>query len=284
LTCGHMGFIARTLWLYQSSNHIETEEQFATYLLSHYYYSDMAGQRCVPRFSVANEDERAIYKELVLKDEIRVPDTGKAEQTCTALIKSGTLVFNDSSRTVSFSSPLISYIAAIRLYSSDRPTVDKVNNLDEFIIMCLQNLRQSFLQNSKGRGSEDKLLERSWQMEFFRAATSCLGRDTYISPDVGHIFGTTGFLDFYVNDTKQWAIELTLEGDALGEHVSRFEFGGLYQLIPKKGVAILDFRSETKKPRGLKENIWYVLYNNDYSGAVVKRKDKEDIKIKFFGD
>jgi len=244
----------------------------------------MAQQRGVPRFSTLNDDERRICQELVLKNDIRLPQTGVEQQTCLALIKSGALLLNETAVTVSFSSPLISYLATISLCSSDRPAADQVKDIDEFIIMCLQRLRQSFLQNSKGRGSEDKLLERSWQMEFFRAATSCLGRDTHISPDVGHIFGTTGFLDFYVNDTKQWAIELTREGDELGEHVSRFEFGGLYQLIPKKGAAILDFRSETKKPRGLKERVWYVLYNSDCSGAVVKRKGKEDINIKFMGD
>jgi hypothetical protein len=42
----------------------------------------------------------------------------------------------------------------------------------------------------------------------FRSATGLVSENTFISPDVGHMFGTTGMVDFYVNDSRKWAIEV----------------------------------------------------------------------------
>jgi hypothetical protein len=44
-----------------------------------------------------------------------------------------------------------------------------------------------------------RLLERIWQMEFYRSAMQVLPTDVYILPDVGTVFGTAGYVDFYVN-------------------------------------------------------------------------------------
>lgn len=60
-------------------------------------------------------------------------------------------------------------------------------------------------------------------MEFYRIATSLLPSSCFISPDIGHTFGTTGEADFYINDNKKWVIELIREGDRLKQHWDRFQ-------------------------------------------------------------
>eukprot|EP01125_Pyxidicula_operculata_P007879 TRINITY_DN265_c0_g3_i1.p1 TRINITY_DN265_c0_g3~~TRINITY_DN265_c0_g3_i1.p1 ORF type:complete len:539 (+),score=82.82 TRINITY_DN265_c0_g3_i1:677-2293(+) len=279
MTGGHMGLIARTLWLYQFCNYVQNEREFATFLLSKKYLDDMASQRGIPRFENLSESEKRIYMSLVLEGSVQIVQNNLDE--IRKLIKYGLLIEGPDG-TVSFSSPLINYIVAIKLQEAFRPDVDQVDNIEEFLVMCLQRLRQSFLQNSKGRGVGDKLLERSWQMEFFRAASSVLGSNTHISPDVGHVFKSTGFLDFYVNDKKKWAIEVTREGDGIGEHLSRFS--GLYQLIETNEKVLIDFRSIDKAIRKPEAKVWYVCYNKDFSGATIRRLDKNDIVIKFLGD
>ncbi|CAG8549634.1 5510_t:CDS:2 [Funneliformis caledonium] len=52
-----------------------------------------------------------------------------------------------------------------------------------------------------------------------------------ISADVGPVFGSAGFLDFYVNGDCCWGIELTREGSLLKKHEERFENDGIYDKI-----------------------------------------------------
>jgi hypothetical protein len=49
-------------------------------------------------------------------------------------------------------------------------------------------------------------------------------------PDVGTVFGTAGYVDFYVNinDGWDWAIELVRDGKDLHQHQEKFTANGLY--------------------------------------------------------
>jgi hypothetical protein len=120
-----------------------------------------------------------------------------------------------------FASPFILYVASVQLFSSYQLD-DKTSDFKEFLFMVLQKLDPTKLRESLGRATNDILLEHSWQMEFYRVASSCLGRQSHISPDVRHIFGSSGYIDFYVNGDKQWGIELTREGSKVQEHQTRF--------------------------------------------------------------
>jgi len=46
------------------------------------------------------------------------------------------------------------------------------------------------LRNSLGVGKDGRLLERVWQMEFYRAAMQVLPINVYASVDVGAVFGS----------------------------------------------------------------------------------------------
>jgi len=54
------------------------------------------------------------------------------------------------------------------------------------------------------------------------------------------------------------------------------------QTNPKKNSYLLiDFRMASKKPQKLRKNVWFILYERDYSGAQVLRKGHEALNIKF---
>ncbi|CAJ0906510.1 13689_t:CDS:2, partial [Entrophospora sp. SA101] len=53
---------------------------------------------------------------------------------------------------------------------------------------------------------EDFIKKRVWQMEFYHAARQLLPKDVHISPDVGAVFASEGWVDFYVDDEHDWMI------------------------------------------------------------------------------
>jgi len=91
--------------------------------------------------------------------------------------------------------------------------------------------------------------------------------------------GKKGELDFYVDSDLKWAVEFLREGDDLREHVQRFTKGGRYSHIPRKDIAILDFRGKDAYKKTMYDKVYYIIYDKEYSHFVVKRKGKEDVKI-----
>ena len=68
-------------------------------------------------------------------------------------------------------------------------------------------------------------------MEFYRAATQVLPLNVFISPDVGTCWGSSGYVDFFVDDGLSWAIELLRDGERAYNHRYRFEPDGIYKSI-----------------------------------------------------
>ena len=121
-------------------------------------------------------------------------------------------------------------------------------------------------------------------MDWYRAATSASPIGATISPDGGPVFGSAGFLDFYVNADLCWGIELLREGDRMKEHAARFTQGGQSNVIPLNEWAIIDFRHHSKVIRELRPNFWYVIYSDDYEKVVIKRLNHIDQTIVLRGD
>jgi len=105
-----------------------------------------------------------------------------------------------------------------------------------------------------------------------------------VSPDVGHIFGSNGYLDFYVDGDFGWGIELLRDGEKMKEHAERFEQDGEYEDIPVNQYAIIDFRHHSKRVQKLEPNFWHVLCSDDYKQATIVRHDKEERVIRLIGD
>jgi len=190
------------------------------------------------------------------------------------LIKEGLLV--DDGNCLFITAPVVQNVLIRNLHGPDQP-LNGQTTLDDFLIETLKRLSRSALASSRSIGEDDHLLERQWQMEFYRAV-SVLGAQHHISPD----FGTSdGWIDFYVDNELEWGIELLREGYKLGQHASRFEEDGAYASLgidPKKSV-ILDFRSVDKKPQQRRYcvPVWYVMYDKDYTKLTIRRKGQLDL-------
>ena len=81
-----------------------------------------------------------------------------------------------------------------------------------------------------------------------------------------------GEIDFYLNSSLRWGIELLVNGDGIGEHISRFTHpNGKYVSLAVSDYAVVDFRrNSTGQPRNISRHtkrITVIFKNDDYSIA-----------------
>ncbi|EGG16324.1 hypothetical protein DFA_09354 [Cavenderia fasciculata] len=96
--------------------------------------------------------------------------------------------------------------------------------------------------------------------------------------NVGEYFGIDTNLDFYVNDTRQWGIELLVEGNKF----SMQRCNTTHKDIPLKKKVVLDFRTEGGKKlqdQTFEElsNLWIVYYNLISKSATIWKSLTEKI-------
>lgn len=232
------------------------------------------------------------------------------------LVTRGVLaVLSDSS--VEFAAPVLRSVYIQELFRSTAPS-QLVSSLDDFIIQCLgalnaENFMRSFSRHSAGQ----PVYEALWQKVFYKvnlllfsffcsthqitqAATTVLGQGSDVSPEIGNFFGSDGKLDFYIDSNKQWGIELLREGDRLTKHLARFEPGGEYENIKLRAYviqcsyfvliwlpsskAVIDFRRENKTPPTVtNDDLWCVVYADDYKTGTIYRKGQLPYPIRFLG-
>jgi hypothetical protein len=101
-------------------------------------------------------------------------------------------------------------------------------------------------------------LETSFQQLLNEAMTSLLPTDASIQTEyrtkaLGFMKDTKrGFIDFYVNDTVQWAVELLRLGSDLTKHRDRFHpIMGKYRTLPTKKHLAVDIRG----PRDINQEV-----------------------------
>jgi hypothetical protein len=207
------------------------------------------------------------------------------ESTRRKFLKSGLLASSGRGLQLQFAAPIMRTILGRLLFATTRVSnPSNPTTFNEFMTRTIERMSPSALAKSLGRGVNSRLLERSWQMAWYKAATSTSPYGSTISPDVGSVFGSVGFLDFYVNGSYCWGVELLREGSQIKEHAKRFVRGGQYEEIPLQEWAIVDFRHHSKAVRELRSNFWYVLYSEDYKEAIIKRLDHDDQTIVLRGD
>ena len=114
----------------------------------------------------------------------------------------------------------------------------------ETMLSVLRRILELFqpqsLLNSLSVGRNGNLYERIYQDEFYRCCF--LIAPTKCHPDVGAIYGSIGFLDFYIDSDAQLGFELLRNGVKINEHSERFDpEKGIYKDIPLRDYAVLDF-------------------------------------------
>lgn len=237
-TGGHVGFIRKALEaLYEYSRDRTSfdEVNIFQYLLSAGMVRALCGTRSAPDFSDLPFKCKDLLKRIINTsgEKYEVAITSDELETVHTLMKRNMIRWcNNASSEVAFVCPAIEHMAISNIYSSTMRPIDEPDNLDEFLLKCIPAFRSDFLSANLGRDDTTALLEPVWQAELFHNATSILTPTSYIHPSVGRTFGSTGMVDFYVNGSKKWLIEITREGDRLPQHADKFSKGtDLYACI-----------------------------------------------------
>jgi hypothetical protein len=132
-------------------------------------------------------------------------------------------------------------------------------------------------------------LETSFQHLLNETMTCLLPTGASIKPEYrtkapGFLGDTKhGFIDFYVNDTVQWAIELLRLGSGLTEHRNRFHpITGKYRTLPTKKHLVVDIRG----PKGIdsavppKENLCVLYFSGDWTTCMIQMESETDIVVR----
>ncbi|KAF8436136.1 hypothetical protein BGX38DRAFT_1215227 [Terfezia claveryi] len=173
---------------------------------------------------------------------------------------SGLIIEASSGALMQFAAPLVRVVLGRKLFTTrmslrSRSPSRSDTELDAFIMLSIERMHQSTLKHSLSHNILTALLSRG-----------------FISLDVGPVFGSRGYLDFYIDEDLQWGVEIMREGSRMAEHIDRFSPSGRYTRIPCSQWRIIDFRHHSKSPGELEENI------------TVLRKGYIAVKVTLAGD
>ncbi|CAI2169618.1 7253_t:CDS:2 [Funneliformis geosporum] len=299
-TGGHAGLIRHILTNTKSEmkkrldnkNYRLTWEDILKYLNSRKFDKSIySGCRAVPDVKSINSKQLALCEETYLKGKTSFSD----DEDAVHLVKTGVLMVVEDNMYLTFAAPLLKRSFFQQMYGTEDIAVVTPTDLYDFIVriftaMC-NELSKKILRETLGHGSDGRILEQTWQKEFYRIGTRVLGKDHFLSCDAGSAFGCDGKLDFYV-DKLDWAIELLRDGEDMAEHKERFDpIGGEYKEIVKyaksiaiidiRSIGILDDRSEAKKVREIKKDFIHVSCSKDFDAFKIESLGKETVTIRF---
>lgn len=253
---------------------LQFEEVFL-YLKSHKFITAVdAGVRA---YSLHNLTE----KEMNLCDEVfQAPhNTRRASQDHARLVRTGILTTLGGG--LDFASPFLRALYLQRRWGNHTRPTNPPETFRSFLEAVFGNISLETIKNSYSRGKDGRVLERQWQMEFYRAAAQVVPSDVYISADVGTYWGSKGFLDFWVDDERNWGIELLRDGSDASRHKDRFETGGIYESIRKisKEWAVIDIRHPglRKAPPACDgDDHWVNVYcQKGWKSVIIQDKDSK---------
>ncbi|KAJ3224513.1 hypothetical protein HDU78_010958 [Chytriomyces hyalinus] len=207
-------------------------------------------------------EEQKLVKSVVLRKGMLLEKSSlgiKQQQIANSLVLKGVFVEHGvMNLQYVFSSPVMRRFFTEMVFGVPAERAQKnPDTLDDLVYAIVSSIDYEHIKSSLGKTKETGiLLERAWQMEFYRTSFQCTC-DYVTSADVGGLFGTPGAIDFTVHADDMevfWGIELLLEGIRLEDHVGRFKNGGRYEVMCRmfSETCVLDIR---RQPKGTAPNL-----------------------------
>ncbi|PKY49591.1 hypothetical protein RhiirA4_528156 [Rhizophagus irregularis] len=295
VTEGHAGLVRHILISTEDamkkridSNHLTWEEIFKYLNSKKFDLSIYNNCRAVPNVKSLNRKQLELCEETYLKGKTSFSD----DEDAMYLVKTGVLMVVEDNRYLTFAAPLFKRAFFQQNYGVNNSTDITPTDLYQFIVKIFTAIcnkqNRNILRKMLGVGSEKRILEQIWQKEFYRIGTQVLGKDHFLSCDVGSVFGCEGKIDFYV-EKFEWAIELLRDGEDMKGHKDRFEPKGKYEKIVKiaKSIAIIDIHSigrgdtcnEAKGVREMKADFIYVSCSKNFDAFKIESLGKETVSI-----
>jgi hypothetical protein len=191
-------------------------------------------------------------------------------------------------------------LSARRLYSSlfsaRAPEDTQVTSIRQLVERSLSKFKRVDLMQSRNASESAFPKEGALQQMFFLGLTSALPASTEIVSEMSAIFQdrgdkNRGELDFYVNSTYFYGIELMRLGSSFKEHKDRFlaplpeqatsSNRGKYFTPLIKDFRIVDFRRAGFQARNTDAFRLLVVFNEDYSGCKLLSQGTEACEIRF---
>ena len=296
---GHIGFLKRSLFYIHdefkdkvSKGGIDDATIYNN-LFSVRYINVIEQSRAIPQVEFLNEE---IYKQIAIDAcfQGRIALPGSEKKYAEVLNKIGYLYQNDDG-SYSIPSPLISSIIIRRIYGATRQPIQDLT-FRNLLITAVKRLDVNELKHKElSITSEGDLCERVWQLEFYKAASSCLPFEYWIHPDVGYQFNLNAYLDFYIDSILKWGVELMRLNKKLEEHIGRFtnkNYKEMFALGKNEDLSIPDprfkglVRKEWKVLNFIPENfdmkilegLWNVVYSKDFKKFTIYGDDGKIIE------
>jgi hypothetical protein len=242
----HIGLVGRLLDFFLNQPSTMTDQnEMAHSLLAGQAKSALLSYRSLPKsinrldHQPIQADRNFLHRMLLAGGVCHIIESTDFE-SIERLVKSYYIAYFNSNTGVKFASPLIADAVRQMLYGPAVSPKSRPSTLKDFVVQAVTNMSHRALTDSYSTGTDQKVFERQLQMEFYRSGYAILGKTITISADVGPYFHARGYVDFYVGDHR-WAIELTRNDSAIGEHLDRFQPGGAYYIIPFNEWAVLNF-------------------------------------------
>ncbi|CAG8436596.1 9373_t:CDS:2 [Diversispora eburnea] len=248
---------------------ITTDIEMMSYLKSFDFIEHIKAHRGALRYKFNKKEEDVIDK-LLLKSSIQI-NSIDPDDAVSDLLKSGILIYIDNKGPefvlrkgrVGFMSSVTRLLSFFHRCISIKHPLQDGFTLQDLAREALSRMNSKVLTHNLGRSKDGmRLLERVWQMEFYRAMYSCLPDEIHISPEVGRMFATDGIVDFYISE-PQWAIELLIDDNNITLELASPQ-RGRYSSIPIKSYLILDIR-ETRTVQKSYPNTWHITPNEDFT-------------------
>ncbi|GBB93599.1 hypothetical protein RclHR1_00220033 [Rhizophagus clarus] len=189
----------------------------------------------------------------------------------------------------------VTLIKSGQIYGADNIAEDTPTDLHDFIVkiftaMC-NKLSKKILRKMLGHGSDRRILEQTWQKEFYRIGTQILRKNHFLSCNVGSVFACDRKIDFYV-DKLDWAIELLRDGELMAKHKKRFDpiegeckeivkYAKSVAIIVIRSIDILEDCSEAKKVQEIKTDFIHVSCFKDFDTFKIESFGKETVTVRF---
>ncbi|CAB4442675.1 unnamed protein product [Rhizophagus irregularis] len=293
---GHAGILRGTLNRVkeQYRNGVQTTYELLKYLISVDFRNFLTSTRSfiwLHDWNPSNEESRFLRNTLNTCDKNSMfhvdMDIPSVSSIVNKYIHSGLIA--QTKNGLQFAVPLMQSILGFHLYSvpyNKRYHLLDDTSFEEFLLRSLERMRPSVLKNSLSKASDSRLVDQVWQNEWYRSANTVLPYDidVTIRSNVGGLYGTNSYLDFFVNGDLQWGIEILREGTDMTKYATRFGPNGRYNTTLFKEIAVIDFRHITKNLIKPLEYFWHVFFADDYTKFIVKRLGKPDELLVLRGD
>ncbi|OWY90966.1 Crinkler (CRN), partial [Phytophthora megakarya] len=170
------------------------------------------------------------------------------ERSCfIRLMKTG-IIARDAKSFVKFTSPL-----ATRYYFKylfPKRGHHNPSSLNELIRKVIGNMSARVLMQSTV-DKNDFPNEATFKHQFMEGLALWTESTCSICPELSKVFPALpnqpsqhnrGEIDFYLDGSLRWGIELLVNGDKIGEHMSQFAPKGKYAALAAEAYAVIDFR------------------------------------------